>query len=102
MIVLTKKKILYTFWIVIMFIFAYAITGYNVTNSYKKETQTIQVVALPVDNKVIVIDAGHGAPDEGAESSRRNYRGREQFKNSIKSAKFIRTIWSNSNINAFR
>jgi len=30
---------------------------------------TVQTVALPVTNKVIVIDAGHGKPDEGAESS---------------------------------
>lgn len=29
---------------------------------------TIQTVTLPVTNKVIVIDAGHGVPDEGAES----------------------------------
>lgn len=30
---------------------------------------TIETVALPVSNKVIVLDAGHGIPDEGAESS---------------------------------
>ena len=60
-----------------MFIFAYAITGYNVTNNSIKEIETIQTVALPVDNKVIVIDAGHGKPDEGAESSKRNNRSRK-------------------------
>lgn len=37
---------------------------------------TIETVALPVSNKVIVIDAGHGKPDEGAESSKRNDRSR--------------------------
>ena len=74
MIILTKKKILYTLGIIMAFIFAYAITGYNITNSSKKEIETIQTVALPVDNKVIVIDAGHGKPDEGAESSKRNDR----------------------------
>lgn len=31
--------------------------------------KTVQTVTLPVTNKVIVIDAGHGVPDEGAESS---------------------------------
>lgn len=31
--------------------------------------KTMSTVALPVTNKVIVIDAGHGVPDEGAESS---------------------------------
>ena len=27
--------------------------------------QTIQTVSLPVTNKVVIIDAGHGSPDEG-------------------------------------
>ena len=30
--------------------------------------QTIETVSLPVTNKVVVIDAGHGTPDEGAQS----------------------------------
>lgn len=77
MIIVTKKKILYTLGIITMFIFAYAITGYNVTNSSKKEIKTVETVALPVENKVIVIDAGHGVPDEGAESSKRNNRSRK-------------------------
>ena len=67
MIILNRKKILFTLGI--MFIFVYAITAYNVSNNSKKEIKTIETVALPVDNKVIVIDAGHGVPDEGAESS---------------------------------
>ena len=29
------------------------------------EEKTVETVALPVSNKVIVIDAGHGVPDEG-------------------------------------
>ena len=60
-----------------MFIFAYAITGYNVSNNTIKNIQTIETVALPVDNKVIVIDAGHGIPDEGAQSSTRYNRSRK-------------------------
>ena len=31
--------------------------------------KTVPTVTLPVTNKVIVVDAGHGVPDEGAESS---------------------------------
>ena len=64
MIVLTKKKILYTIGIIAMFIFAYMITGYNVSNTNKRDVKAIETVALPVNNKVIVIDAGHGKPDE--------------------------------------
>ena len=64
MIILTKKKILYAIGIIVMFIFAYMVTGYNVNNSNKSKIKTVQTVALPVNNKVIVIDAGHGVPDE--------------------------------------
>lgn len=69
MIILTKKKILFTLSVVTMFIFSFLITGYNINNSASKEVESIQTVALPVDSKVIVIDAGHGKPDEGAESN---------------------------------
>lgn len=69
MIVLTKKKILFNLGIITMFIFAFLVTGYNVNNGAKKEIKAVQTVALPVNRKVIVIDAGHGVPDEGAESS---------------------------------
>lgn len=77
MIILTKKKILYVIGIITMFIFAYMVTGYNVSNSNKKEIEAVQTVALPVSNKVIVLDAGHGIPDEGAESSNRDNGGSE-------------------------
>lgn len=33
------------------------------------KSNTVETVTLPVSNKVIIIDAGHGIPDEGAESS---------------------------------
>jgi len=36
--------------------------------SKNKDSKVIPTVTLPVTNKVIVIDAGHGIPDEGAES----------------------------------
>lgn len=33
-----------------------------------KPVEIIPVMSLPVTNKVIILDAGHGTPDEGAES----------------------------------
>ena len=68
MIILDKKKIVKILSIVMIFIFTYIITGYNVNNT-KNKSKTIETVALPVNNKVIVLDAGHGVPDEGAQSS---------------------------------
>ena len=35
----------------------------------RRPVEIIPVMAVPVTNKVIILDAGHGTPDEGAESS---------------------------------
>ena len=48
-----------------LFVFSFKIANNNMLN---KEITT-ETVALPVTNRVIVIDAGHGTPDEGAESN---------------------------------
>ena len=63
MIVLKKSRILIIICLVVTSIISYNIT----TNTVES---TVPTVSLPVSNKVIVIDAGHGVPDEGAESSR--------------------------------
>lgn len=39
-------------------------------NKTNKNENTRSTVAIPTSSKVIVIDAGHGVPDEGAQSSR--------------------------------
>ena len=62
MIILKKGRIF-----IIMCLVITSIVSYNITTN--KEENTVPTVSLPVSNKVIVIDAGHGVPDEGAESS---------------------------------
>lgn len=37
--------------------------GFEIYNMKREERKTVATVALPVTNKVIVIDAGHGRPD---------------------------------------
>ncbi len=64
MIILTKKNIYYTIGVIAMVLFTYTITKYNVNNTKIKEENAMATVALPTNNKVIVIDAGHGKPDE--------------------------------------
>ena len=61
MIVLSRKRILVISSFIFTSLIAFAMQTRNLNN-------TVQTVALPVSNKVIVIDAGHGKPDEGAES----------------------------------
>lgn len=52
---------------VIMAMLIIATCAFTLQTAQTKET--IPTVSLPVSNKVIVIDAGHGVPDEGAQSS---------------------------------
>lgn len=61
MIVLNKKKIR----IVVLSIFVCAL-GFAFISD---QNESVPTVSLPVSGKTIVIDAGHGKPDEGAESS---------------------------------
>lgn len=59
MIILSKKRIMLVTSIIMVAMFTFVIQ----TNS--RTTKVVQTVALPVSNKVIVLDAGHGKPDEG-------------------------------------
>ena len=61
MIVLNKKKIRLIILIVFGLVF-----GVAILNDKKENVPT---VSLPISGKTIVIDAGHGKPDEGAQSS---------------------------------
>ena len=63
MIVLSKKRIMIVTIVVMVALCTFALQ----TNT--RNTNVVQTVALPVSNKVIVLDAGHGKPDEGAQSS---------------------------------
>lgn len=67
MIVISKKRIAIIGGILLLAVFAFTFQTASLNN-------TVQTVSLPVSNKVIVLDAGHGKPDEGAESSNRNNR----------------------------
>ena len=67
MIVLNKKRILAILSMVCISIFTFSF-------QIAKQEKTVATVALPVSNKVIIIDAGHGIPDEGAQSSTRHNR----------------------------
>lgn len=63
MVVLNKKRIFISLLTVLISAFAFQMSNVNRT------LNSLETVALPVSDKVIVIDAGHGIPDEGAQSS---------------------------------
>ena len=58
-----KKRIFISLLTVLISAFAFQMSNVNRT------LNSLETVALPVSDKVIVIDAGHGIPDEGAQSS---------------------------------
>ncbi len=57
MIVLSKKRIMIIASTIMVAFFAFAVQN-------KEKNNSVQTVTLPVTNKVVVLDAGHGVPDE--------------------------------------
>lgn len=60
MFILRKKRLIITAYLIGISLFAciYSVASY--------EQDTVETTALPVSNKIVILDAGHGLPDEGA------------------------------------
>ena len=74
MVVFSKKRIeiIVSCVIIALFVFSIQVSNKNNTKEEKsnlKENNIVETTATPVSGKTVVIDAGHGSPDEGAESS---------------------------------
>lgn len=67
MLIFNKKRIITIFCMIFVSLFAFSFKVAN--NNIMMREITTETVALPITNKVIVVDAGHGTPDEGAESN---------------------------------
>lgn len=63
MVILNRKRISLMLIVIIVGVFTFE---YQLA---KTERETMRVTATPVSSKVVIVDAGHGTPDEGAESS---------------------------------
>ncbi len=70
MIVINKKRIsIVTFCLLLgIFAYSYQVTKINLNGEMKETT------SIPVSGKVIVVDAGHGVPDERCTKLKRDYR----------------------------
>lgn len=64
MIVLSKKRISLLILSVFISVFTFMLATTEKSDNVK------ETVTLPVSGKTVVLDAGHGTPDEGAESSK--------------------------------
>ena len=65
MIILNKKRITLILSGIFLSVFVFILT----TENTEEQNKYISTVSLPASGKTIVIDAGHGVPDEGAQSS---------------------------------
>ena len=80
MIVLNKKRIMFIITNIFLAIFVFIFT----TDNMKIQQDYVSTVSLPVSGKVIVVDAGHGVPDEGAESSNGTTEAKTNLKIALK------------------
>ena len=62
MIVLHRKRLILTAYLILICVF---VCVYTVSSNQIRSTDATLVSALPVSDKVIVLDAGHGKPDGG-------------------------------------
>lgn len=86
MIVIRKKRL-----ILIGSLLCLSLTVFSLKSAFTKP-QTVATVNLPVSNKVIVLDAGHGIPDEGAQSS----NGTTEAETNLKVALKVQTLLEQS------
>ena len=66
MLILSKKRIAVMLCLVFISLYAFS---FKIPNDSNNINQTIQTVSLPVSGRTIIVDAGHGTPDEGASSN---------------------------------
>ena len=64
MLILTKKRIMIMVCMLCVSLYAFSFEIANNIESMENTERTAQTVATPVSNKVVIVDAGHGTPDE--------------------------------------
>lgn len=67
MLILKRKRIIVMMCMIFISLYAFSFKIANEDIILNKKT--VETVSTPVTNKIIIVDAGHGTPDEGAESS---------------------------------
>lgn len=82
MIIISKKRLLIVLSTILVSVGIFSISSV-------KNEDTVQTVSLPVSEKVIVIDAGHGVPDEGAQSSNGTTEAETNLKIALKLQKLL-------------
>jgi len=64
MLVINQKRIKIMLSCILIGLFAFSFQIANKNTQTKNNTEVIQTTATPVSGKTVVLDAGHGVPDE--------------------------------------
>ena len=65
MLILKRKRIIVIMCMIFISLYAFSFKIANEDIILNKKT--VETVSTPVTNKIIIVDAGHGTPDEGAD-----------------------------------
>lgn len=85
MMIIDKKRIKIILGCILIALFTFTFQVANQKESTNKiQEQTAQTTSTPVSGKTVVLDAGHGIPDEGAQSSRGTTEAETNLKISLK------------------
>lgn len=82
--IINKKRFKIIISSVIIGIFVFLLGNNNNSTIEKLNQNTVTTTSTPVSGKTIVIDAGHGVPDEGAQSSNGTTEAETNLKISLK------------------
>ena len=63
MLILKRKRIITMMCMICISLYAFSFKIAN--EGLRVNEKTAETVATPVTNKVVIVDAGHGTPDEG-------------------------------------
>ena len=61
MLILSKKRIILIMCMICVSLYAFS---FKIASNTTVEEKTVETVSTPVSNKVVIVDAGHGTPDE--------------------------------------
>lgn len=74
MLILSKRRIAFMLCMVLVSLYAFSFKIANNIGYVNNTGKTVETVATPVSNKVVIVDAGHGTPDERSRKFKWNYR----------------------------
>ena len=81
-----KRMVIISIMMIVSIVYA------SVKRTDRNIGDAVQVTTLPVSGKVVILDAGHGTPDERCRKQKWNNRSANQFRDCTKNTTTFRTV----------